>query len=227
MDYGHDALIFNSANALNFHDIRLNVIRIPEVGLTIREAQNIWDTLNPSVLDLTNFIGSDDQTFLSHIKLKNFASAIVQVGLLRRFLKYNELPKYLIGTVNDDAPLLVALEQISFVELVASSEAFPKERQASANPSGPLLSGVKLDEFAVFKRHENGHVSRLSFETRDVQKMAEQLAQQEGLRSFIFIGPGTWGKPVPGVTMIESIDLDPHLGWFWERGKENKFAVAN
>src|SRR5580704_7196228 len=126
-----EALIFNVTNSLDFQDIRKNVIRIPEVFHAIREAQEILDALKQSPLDLTNFLGSEDHVFLSQIRLKKFAGAVVQTGLWKRYLRYNRMPDFFIGTVNGDSPLRVALEQISFVEMIAESEALPKEKPAA------------------------------------------------------------------------------------------------
>lgn len=221
------ALIFNGTNALDFQDIRTNVIRIPEVGLSMREAQSIWDALNPSPFDLTNFIGADDEMFLSHIKLRNFAAAVVQVGLLRRYMKLHALPEFLIGSVNGDSPLRVALEQISFVEMVAESDAIPKERLSLVSTDAPMLAGVRLEEYAVYKLQENGIYKRIPFETRDVQKMVESLVKEHGLQKMTFVGPGTWNKHVAGLEVLESIDLDPALSWFWAHSKESRLAVAN
>ncbi len=223
------ALIFNGANALDFQEIRANVIRIPEVIHSVREAQGIWDALNPSPFDLTNFIGSDDHDFLSQIKLKNFATAVIQVGLLRRYMRHHPLPEFLIGTVNGDSPLRVALRQISFVEMVAESEAIPRERLTLVSKDAPLLAGVRLAEYAVFQSLEDGGYKRLEYETRDVRKMAENLISENRLDHLVFVGPGVWNQPLSGsVTVSESIELDANLSWFWAQAKENnRFAVAN
>jgi hypothetical protein len=221
------ALVFNATNALEFQDIRTNVIRIPEVIQSIREAQGIWDAVNPMPFDLTNFISSEDHVFMSQIKLKNLAQAVVQVGLLRRYLKYNILPDILIGTVHGDSPLKVALEQMSFIEMVAESDAIPRERLTLVKDT-PMLSGVRLEEYAVFEKTAPGRYQRIDFETRDVRKMVETLTVEKGIDQVIFVGPGGWSKPLPNnVHTVESIDLDPHLSWFWAHARESKLAVAN
>lgn len=221
-------LIFNGSNALEFQDIRNNVIRIPEVIHSIREAQGIWDALNPTPFDLGNFITSEDQMFLSQIKLKNFATAVVQVGLLRRYLRQNELPEFIIGTVNGDSPLRVALKQISFVEMVAESEAMPKERLSIVSSDAPMLAGVRLEEYVVYQKTGEDRYKKLDFETRDVRKMVESLIATQDVSKLTFIGPGTWNSGLPSAADIhESIEMDPSLSWFWTALKESKFAVAN
>lgn len=222
------ALIFNGSNALEFQDIRTNVIRIPEVIHAVREAQGIWDALNPSPFDLVNFIGSEDRVFLSQIKLKNFAAAVVQVGLLRRYLRGHELPEFVIGTVSGDSPFRVALKQISFVEMVAESEAMPRERLQIISNESPALAGVRLEEYVVYQKAEGDRYKRLDFETRDVRKMVEGLVANQNVNKLIFVGPGAWNTCLPSSTEVtESIDLDPALSWFWAGMKESKIAVAN
>jgi len=223
------ALIFNGSNALEFQEIRTNVIRIPEVIHSIREAQSIWDALNTTPFDLANFIGSEDQVFLSQIKLKNFATAVVQVGLLRRYLRTQELPEYVIGTVNGDSPLKVALKQISFVEMVAESEALPKERLQIVKNDGSLLAGVRLEEYVVYQKTSDDKYKRLEFETRDVRKMVEGLIAEQDVKQLVFVRPGTWNTQLPlSAEITESIDLDPALSWFWGNLREaGKLAVAN
>jgi len=223
------ALIFNGSNALEFQEIRTNVIRIPEVIHSIREAQSIWDALNTTPFDLANFIGSEDQVFLSQIKLKNCATAVVQVGLLRRYLRTQELPEYVIGTVNGDSPLKVALKQISFVEMVAESEALPKERLQIVKNDGSLLAGVRLEEYVVYQKTSDDKYKRLEFETRDVRKMVEGLIAEQDVKQLVFVGPGTWNTQLPlSAEITESIDLDPALSWFWGNLREaGKLAVAN
>jgi hypothetical protein len=220
------ALIFNGTNALDFQDIRINVIRIPEVSHAVREAQEIWDALNPNQFDLAGFIASDDQVFLGQIKLKKFAAAVVQVGLLRRYLKNNPLPEYMIGTVNGDSPLRVALQQISFVEMVAESDAIPGERlRLVPKTDATMLAGVRLDEYAVFAKNANDTYRRFHFDTQDVSKMIDTLASEAELKRMIFVGPGTQPMATK-VEMTESIDLDPSLTWFWGAA-DRRIAVAN
>jgi len=222
------ALIFNGSSALEFQDIRSNVIRIPEVIHSIREAQSIWDALNPSPFDLGNFITSEDSVFLSQIKLKNFATAVVQVGLLRRYLRQNELPEFIIGTVSGDSPLRVALRQISFVEMVAESEAMPKERLSIVSSEAPMLAGVRLEEYVVYQKTADDRYKQVTFETRDVKKMVESLISSQDVSKLIFVGPGAWNTKLPAAAeIVESIELDPQLSWFWAAMKENKFAMAN
>lgn len=233
-----DALVFNGAMNLDFQDIRTNVIRIPEVVMRIREAQNIWDKVSPTPLDLANFIGSEDSVFLSHIKLKSFATAVVQVGLLDRYLKNHKMPEFVVGAINGDSPMRVAMGQISFFELVSESLATNVTRpRTPANINAldlPILAGVQLVEYAVYRRGEEGDFERIATDTREVERMIVELVDDQEVNKLVMVGPGSSvsGKKVLDLTsrdvqVLESIDLDPMLSWFWSNLKENRLAIAN
>ncbi|MBX3022416.1 MAG: hypothetical protein KF799_12150 [Bdellovibrionales bacterium] len=234
-----DALVFNGASNLDFQDIRANVIRIPEVVNRIREAQKIWDTVATQSLDLANFIGSEDAVFLSNIKLKSFATAVVQVGLLDRYLKNHQLPEYVVGAINGDSPMKVAMGQMTFLDLVAESPASGNVKEPALRAVGPgelpILSGVQIVEYAVFKRNpQSGEFERLATELREAERMIVELVDQMDVNKLIMVGPGNsiFGRKILDLTardvqVLESIDLDPMLSWFWSHLKENRLAIAN
>ena len=233
-----DALVFNGASNLDFQDIRANVIRIPEVIARIREAQKIWDTVATQPLDLANFIGSEDAVFLGHIKLKAFATAVVQVGLLDRYLKNHSLPEFILGAINGDSPMRVAMGQMSFIDLVAESPASgaPLEPRLKAVLASelPILSGVQLTEYAIFQRQTDGTFQRLQSSSREAERMVVELVDLMEVNKLIMVGPGNsiFGRRVMDLTardvqVLESIDMDPMLSWFWSHLKENRLAIAN
>lgn len=234
-----DALVFNGASNLDFQDIRTNVIRIPEVVARIREAQRIWDALAATSLDLANFIASEDAVFLGHIKLKSFATAVVQVGLLDRHLKAHKLPEFILGAINGDSPLKVALGQMSFFDMVSESSALTGVAArpvpaASGSFELPILAGVQLVEYAIFRQNSAGDYQRQKSETREVEKMIIDLVDQQEVNKLVIIGPGNsvFGRKMVDlaprdVQVLESIDLDPMLSWFWSNLKENRLAIAN
>jgi hypothetical protein len=235
-----DALIFNGASNLDFQEIRANVIRIPEVVQRIREAQKIWDNGSPVPLDLANFIGSEDEVFLSHIKLKSFATAVVQVGLLDRYLKSHSMPEFVVGAINGDSPMKVAIGQMTFQELISQSNALTSTRPRTVTAVAPnaldlpILAGVQLVEYAVFKRNAEGTFERQANDTREVERMIVDLVDGDDVNKLVMVGPGSSvsGKKVLDLTardiqVLESIDLDPMLSWFWSNLKENRLAIAN
>jgi hypothetical protein len=232
-----DALVFNGASNLDFQDIRANVVRIPEVVARIREAQKIWDTVAQAPLDLANFIGSEDSVFLSNIKLKSFATAVVQIGLLDRYLKTHKLPEFVLGAINGDAPMKVAMGKQSFFDLVAESPAVggkPEPKLKIVPGELPILSGVQLTEYALYKRSYNGEFERIAVDMREAERMVVEMVDNHDVNQLIMVGPGNsvFGRRVMDLTardvqVLESIDLDPMLSWFWSNLKENRLAIAN
>ena len=234
-----DALVFNGASNLDFQEIRTNVIRIPEVVARIREAQSIWDSLSTQPLDLAIFIGSEDSVFLGNIKLKNFATAVVQVGLLDRYLKNHKLPEYIMGAVNGDSALMVALGQQTFFDMVSESSALGNRSPRTTmnviqgGLELPILSGVQLAEYGVFRRGPDGQYKRVEQDTREAQRMVVNMVENHDVKSLVMVGPGQTisGKKLLDLTahdvsVQESIDMDPMLSWFWGQLREGRLAIA-
>jgi hypothetical protein len=230
-----DAVVFNSANFLGFQDIRANVIRIPQVISRIREAQLIWDRLSHESLDLLSFLISDDVVFLSHIKRKQLLTAIVQVGLWDRYLASNARPEYVVGVVNGDSPLKVALNQQTFFDMVAESPALnsmaliPSLKLMSTDL--PVLAGVQLEEHGMFVRQSNDTYERVASELRDVEKMILSLVQTKDLSKVTVVGPGhyNWSQRVDLTSPLEtceSIESDPMLAWFWPQVSGDRVIAA-
>lgn len=231
-----DAVVFSSVNALEFLEVRRNVVRIPEVIRRIREAQSVWDEVSPQNLDLLNFVGSDDSVFLGHLRLKNLTTAIIQLGLFERFLSQNgnSNPRFAMGLVNGDSALKVATRQQTFDELIRQSPALSAPRANLALQIGglPVLSGISLAEFGLCEMTEEGANPLLEGEM-DLRKTMSALADQSEVEKVIVIGPGAGHvqtllkelKKHP-VEVVDSIELDPVLGWFWPQREERQNQVA-
>ncbi|MCB0362641.1 MAG: hypothetical protein KDD35_07960, partial [Bdellovibrionales bacterium] len=118
-----EAVVFQGLDALDYGGIRANVVRIPEVASRLLEAQEYWDKGGGRDFDLFNFVSSDDQTFLSNIRKKSLASAVVQLGLYDRYLRHHPVPQIFVGNSNGDPALLVVAGVWNFQELVTKSQA--------------------------------------------------------------------------------------------------------
>lgn len=229
-----DALIFSTVNALEFLEVRRNAIRIPEVFQRVRETQEIWDRTSERPLDLANFIGADDQGFLGNLRLKNLATAVVQIGLLDRLSRHYELPKFLVGLSNGDAPVKVAARQQTFSELVRESQALGRQRP-TAIPAQignlPILSGISLAEFTLLEKVEHGYEPEIDNEM-DFRRILTHLVKHEGAKRLLVVGPGHSNiesllKQIgaPGVEVVDSVSIDPLLSWFWDE-REDLRATA-
>lgn len=277
-------VVFAGRNGLDFLELRLGTVRIPEVSLRLREAQRILDGLDVERIDLLGAIVTDDESFFRNIKIKSLLAAIVQVGLYDRLLKSQRAPEVLIGSSNGDSALLVCAGQMTFESMVlqsaaiqtlkprlqivqaagsvpASSDVKLSAGQASLPfspsmnlpipgmqvPLSPLpapasqqdhsfqeiaglpsLAGLSLTEFRAFMKSEDGSMGELGQPVMDLKKLVGEVVEHQGVTRYINLGPGT---AIPAneyeqiaemtgadeVTIIDSIDLDPMLNWFWKQ----------
>ncbi|MCB0392554.1 MAG: hypothetical protein KDD58_14795 [Bdellovibrionales bacterium] len=219
-----EVIIFNDHSSLNFHEIRDNIIRIPEVSMRIREAQSVWDALGESDFSFYNFLMAEDQTFLSNIKTKNLVSSIVQIGLYDRYVRQFGRPEYVIGTTNGDSPLHVCLGLTHFEDMILDSQvARPVIPIPILNNNQTFLTGVSLAETGVFKHNsETGKYVRIEEEKNDISKIISYLIEDCQVKKLVNIGPGSSSlEPLQpdlllkDIQIVESIDTDPMLSWFW------------
>ena len=224
-----DAVLFNGPNSLDFQDVRNNVIRIPEVVHRLRQAQEIWDASGYPVFDLANFAGSEDRIFLGNIRLKSLAAAVIQVGLYDRYLKTYQQPSFVIGNSNGDSAIKVVAGLMSFEDLIVKSNAFRIVRTNTTIhlTEAPLLAGISLTEYGVLKKNAEGKYEELNLKNMEVEKIISYLIDDEEVKKLINVGPGnvlmknsSQLLSLRDVQVLESIDIDPLLSWFWSGFRE-------
>jgi len=224
-----DALVFNPSLALDFQDIRQNVIRVPDVMMRLREAQELWDRHSQFALDLTNFIAGDDSYFLSNIRLKSLASAIVQVGLYDRLKKMGHHPRYFFGSINGDSALRVAVGEISFMDLILNSSALAPSKSANITLSSlPVLAGISLSEFGCYEDTGKGVQKTIEIEM-DMRRLIQSGILKFNIERIVIVGPGdNLVRPLVAgrskVKVLDSVEMDPFLSWFWTQIRNEQFA---
>lgn len=232
-----DAIAFNGFNSLDFYDIRCNVIRIPEIISRVREAQAVWDASEEGGLELANFIVSEDHTFLGNIKLKRLMAAIVQVGLYDRYVKRYGRPEFLIGAASNDSPLLVCAEQSVFADMIrGAAEPKPSRPVLVTTASEPLLAGMSLENYSVYRKAflNNKEIYELvDSASYDMATFLPKLINDFEVKRFVNIGPGNLllqrhnpRLEIYDIQLLESIDLDPMLNWFWPNMRGPEFMIA-
>ncbi|CAN5696841.1 hypothetical protein BH10BDE1_BH10BDE1_01760 [soil metagenome] len=266
-------VVFAGRNGLDFLELRLGAVRIPEVSLRIRDAQKILDALDVERVDLLGSTITEDESFFRNIKIKSLLAAIVQVGLYERLLKSQRAPEILIGNSNGDSPLLVCAGQMTFEDMVKNSAALqtlqplpPREAadgalaptsllaaaplgllpgiqaplttlSQQAMPTLPSLSGLSLTEFRAFLRNDDGSMSEVGQPVMDLKKLLTEVVEHQTISRFINVGPGAAinsndyeaigeAAGADEVTVIDSIDLDPMLNWFWKQMRPS-YGLAN
>lgn len=246
-----NALVFSGRNGLDFIDLRQSVIRIPEVTLRIREAQRILDEQKPASedapemtkVDLMSVISSDDEFFFRNIQLKSLCAAIVQVGLFDRYLKTQKRPDIMVGNTNGDSAMLVCSGSMSFRDMVMSSQALATLRPASDKVINlvpalamPLLSGLSLTEYNALemKQTDQGLAYQpAKLASMELRKLVSSLHLEQGVSRFINIGPASALRGSDyrligegEIEALDSIELDPMLGWFWKSTRPQAASLA-
>jgi hypothetical protein len=234
-----EAVVFQGLNALDFEEIRASVVRIPEVTRRIMEAQQLWDASEAPHFDLFNFVASEDRVFMSNIRLKSLASAVVQVGLYDRYLRFHKAPRFFVGNTNGDAAVKVAAGILTFTELVTESPALKQVRPTAPLQiaDAPILSGIALTEYGAYEvtKSEKGEaaINELSVDKIDPAKIIATLVEEHEVRGFINVGPGNLlYRPLEDdlrtaeIQVLESVDLDPMLAWFWGGMRSRELAAA-
>lgn len=244
------ALVFSGRNGLDFIELRSGVLRIPEITRRLREAQALLDTAagagGAERVDLMSVLASDDEFFFRNIQLKSLLAAIVQVGLFDRFLKTQKTmltrPHYMVGNSNGDSAMLVCSGAQTFREMVENSQALATLRPSETVvpmvvQAAPLLSGLSLTEYHALeaKIGEDGSLKyeRLPSGSMELKKLVSSLYQEQGISRFINIGPasalrGSDYRMIGDgeIETLDSIELDPLLGWFWRSVRPQAVALA-
>ncbi len=214
-------VLFNEAKVLDLQEVRSNVLRIPEVSRKVREAQAILDRSAIGNFDLNTHIASDDKTFLSNLKLKQVCHSIVQLGLYERMLRFSAEPHLLVGNMSGFTALKVLTGQLSFEDLVLGKE---EKAPVVVGLSGgcvdtPLLVGVKLAEYKVFRSAESTIQSVAGFDGRNADQLIKELMMKNPSAVVVNIGPGDaiCQSIEKNHRFVELVDQDPMLAsWFWE-----------
>lgn len=186
-------VVFAGRNGLDFLELRLGSVRIPEVSLRIREAQRIFDGLDIERIDLLSATTTEDDSFFRNIKIKSLLAAIVQVGLYDRLLKTQRAPDVLVGSSNGDSALLVCARQMTFEEMIRGSAALktlpslaPRDEASALSSNGSqsgsspgssgLPSGVSLGLLPGFQAPLGGSGSPSAFAETDRTSARESLS---------------------------------------------------
>lgn len=238
------ALVFSGRNGLDFHELRVSVMRIPEVTLRIREAQKILDQI-PDLprVDLLSVISADDEFFFRNIQLKGLVAAIVQIGLFDRYMKTQKRPEIMVGNSNGDSAMMVCSGRQSFRSMVETSQALATLRTSEVVVpmvalAMPLLSGFLLTEYHALEMVVSADGNLIEYKpiqdsSMELKKLVSSLYFDQAVSCFIGIGPASILRCSDyrligdgEIESLDSIELDPMLGWFWRSVGSHAIALA-
>jgi hypothetical protein len=226
------ALILSEGKGLDFFEFRASVLRIPEVSLKLKEAQLIMDSLGVRQVDLICTLLSENEQFAKRAEVKSLITSVVQIGLFERYLKTNPFPRFMIGQSEGESALRVCMGTQSLRDLIEASGVISQKSVVQmpapvVSPQGePILAtGVKSASFESYRTlDEKGERATVPVEmaASDLWAVTKGLLDEQSIQQFVLIGPGDidWDnesiKELRDRTqLIDSIDMDPMLGWFW------------
>ena len=191
-------------------------------------------------LVFTPFLFRKIKFFRGNIKLKSLTTAIVQVGLYDRYVRRFKEPDFIMGPSSGDAAMEVALGLKTLEELVSESKARDLVRPSTPLQIAetPILSGITLADYACYQFDVETNRFAISYEnSKDFNGIVHYAIDEKRVKKFINIGPGnsllnrqTEEFQMADIEILESIDLDPMLNWFWRevQGAEStEYLLAN
>ncbi|MCB0414267.1 MAG: hypothetical protein KDD50_08035 [Bdellovibrionales bacterium] len=208
------ALIISEFHFLEFEEIRMNAIRIPEVLFRIREAQELWCRFNVSDLDLQNYLVSGDDQFFANEKLKSLISRIVLKGFYDRLKKSEGV----VGEYFYDEQLT------SFVDCIDDEVLYRghiADLMFEIKKQGPLspCQRARVPHF-VYGQTIDGKLNPSS-EKIALPDLVEWTHDQKGYRQFLLLGPSLLKEHLKMTfsmrefSFVDSVEIDPMLSWFW------------
>lgn len=217
-------LLFSGRRGLENQDIRHSVLRIPEVSRKLKQAQYLIDSLEQNNhRDLISYILSSDEDFNSQQTLKSLVSAIVQIGLFDRYVKYRHRPQYLVGRVNGCSAIKVCADKQNFEDFIFQSEYISETVDVISPLNSQKLTGLVLEEYGVYQWNPAGEYNGFDTETKEAAKIIEDLSAENSLHQCIHVGPvfdfrlqEFEKRGLEHVSSMNSIELDPILNSFWK-----------
>ncbi len=223
------ALVFATHGSLDFFEVRTAVLRIPEVLITLKEAQKSIDVICPKPIDLITFLHTDDSRFWANEKFRKLTTGLVQIGLASRFLKrYPHIDAIVAGDTRSSVAQVMAGKQ-SLREYVESSLFQPEN-----NPTVlELATGVMPQNLCSYV-YNSEEFQKIDLVDQDIQKVVAHLRDEHDFIRFINVGPcntliNTTMEEIVyyDVQVEETINLDPMLTWFWPSINSVFREVAN
>ena len=226
MNTSNVAVVFAGQNALDQSEIRLGVLRIPEVTQALRDSQAAIEKFGVTNIDLRAAMLVDDRDYSANPRLRSLLTAIVQVGLYERWNKTQPKPNYLIGHSNLDSPLQFAAGRKGLEDIIRDSALLnrkPLGAFMAQSVSTPILGGVELVEYEIsILNHSTRQYICIRSHEMDALRLFSYMADQLPIDEIVNIGPGcplfsNYNKILAEkkIKISDSINLDPMLDWFW------------
>lgn len=231
------AVLFANTGVLDFLELRTSIVRIPEVIAKLKEAQTFLDRAIKDAPDLIQFITSDDQVFWSRKRIRQIAVGIVQLGLYERYVKRYGEAAHLLASDKEENPVQVLSGKMRLGEYVINLAMREDDKAKVVNMEDQALlsKGISMPDFQLFQRDQEGYFVLVEEGKKQaLNDLLMKLRDEKNTKQFVNIGPG---QSISGsalselvdkeLNIMESIDLDPMLSWFWDISSPYCYQLAN
>ena len=231
------AILFGGASSIDNELVRRSVIRIPEVSLRLRQAQEILDEClraRGESIDILNILSADDESFKNHLDYRGLLAFVIQVGLYDRYLRLAEESRFFISESNGQMAAEVCARSKTLAEVIEGLLQKEMDQPRNENAVPQLTKGVTNKGYAFYEMNEEDDTFQsTNLEIYDLGEALEIVNERYGIEELVIIGPGdTITEPISQhmvrdrMRMSESIELDPLLSWFWSDIRRAQVAIA-
>ncbi|MEC9283030.1 MAG: hypothetical protein VX642_09970, partial [Bdellovibrionota bacterium] len=203
----------------------------------LKEAQTFLDRAIKDAPDLIQFITSDDQVFWSRKRIRQIAVGIVQLGLYERYVKRYGEAAHLLASDKEENPVQVLSGKMRLGEYVINLAMREDDKAKVVNMEDQALlsKGISMPDFQLFQRDQEGYFVLVEEGKKQaLNDLLMKLRDEKNTKQFVNIGPG---QSISGsalselvdkeLNIMESIDLDPMLSWFWDISSPYCYQLAN
>ena len=130
---------------------------------------------------------------------------------------------------------MVAAGVITFSELIMKSQAFCLLRSMAPlhDVKELVLNGRSLPLYQGYEVLDPSGFNALGSSDMSLQNVLQSLIDKQQVKKIVHVGPGFLNKAAGidelltrDVQIVESIDVDPMLGWFWSELRKHDLALA-
>lgn len=210
------AVLVGDSSVLDLNNTREMVTRIPEVGIRIRQAQNIIDQFSKAPVDLFSCLLLDDASFAKLGTVRSIIVSTVQLGLYDRYIRKNGNPQIVVGLKGALTLLNIFAGTSDLSDLIRPLVA----TEFVAPDMAQVLTLVSNQgAYDILKLGVNG-AQIVASESANPEQLVTKLVDDYNVSRIVNVGPGSTSITSQSVDPVyerlqicESIDIDQMLNW--------------
>ncbi len=206
-------LMFTGRNGVDQLEFRQQLLRVPEVSITLKSAQAILESSgHQNTKELMSFALYETNEYLSAGLWRDFLAQLMQIGLYRRYEKLSARPQYIIGDSGECSASAVCLGAISLEDFVGLFLA-QLERRNTEEQSREFLVGHRLESAKIYQRTFEGYI--VMAEGKDLWSLFDDLRKDHLISQIVTLGmaPNNNWHIEQDLGLVASVVMDPLLSW--------------